>query len=107
MTKDSKICRTMHELDDVGASTTLVVTMTRFLTGCCSCLIDKVRFRIEKRGELPNEFHHPASQIGHGAVGIVSNINFFIRGTFPRPDGEIMIADGVSKAGEKLSALAG
>lgn len=69
------------------------------LAGCCSCEIDKVRYGVEKTESCRTNF---IAELGKWAMApseIVSNINFFMRVPFTA-DGEVVIADGVSKAGD-------
>ena len=69
------------------------------LAGCCSCEIDKVRYGVEKTESGRTNF---IAELGKWAMApseIVSNINFFMRVPFTA-NGEVVIADGVSKAGD-------
>jgi uncharacterized protein len=69
------------------------------LAGCCSCEIDKVRYGVVKTESCRTNFIAELAKWAMGPSEIVSNINFFMRVPFTA-DGDIVIADGVSKAGD-------
>src|ERR1700722_8394185 len=69
------------------------------LAGCCSCEIDKVRYGVVKTESCRTNFIAELAKWAMGPSEIVSNINFFMRVPFTA-DGNIVIADGVSKAGD-------
>jgi urea carboxylase-associated protein 1 len=69
------------------------------LAGCCSCEIDKVRYGVVKTESCRANFIAELAKWAMGPSEIVSNINFFMRVPFTA-DGDIVIADGVSKAGD-------
>ena len=69
------------------------------LAGCCSCEIDKVRYGVVKTESCRTNFIAELSRWAMGPSEIVSNINFFMRVPCTA-DGDIVIADGVSKAGD-------
>jgi urea carboxylase-associated protein 1 len=69
------------------------------LAGCCSCEIDKVRYGVDKTESCRTNFIAELAGWGMSPSEIVSNINFFMRVTFSA-DGELTIADGVSKPGD-------
>jgi len=67
------------------------------LAGCCSCEIDKVRYGVVKTESCRTNFIAELAKWAMAPSEIVSNINFFMRVPFTA-DGDIVIADGVSKA---------
>src|SRR3984893_12985586 len=67
------------------------------LAGCCSCAIDKVRYGVVKTESCRTNFIAELAKWAMAPSEIVSNINFFMRVPFTA-DGDIVIADGVSKA---------
>jgi uncharacterized protein len=69
------------------------------LAGCCSCEIDKVRYGVVKTESCRTNFIAELAKWAISPSEIVSNINFFMRVPFTA-DGDIRIADGVSKAGD-------
>src|ERR1700722_14849996 len=69
------------------------------LAGCCSCEIDKVRYGVVKTESCRTNFIAELAKWAMAPSEIVSNINFFMRVPFTA-DGDIVIADGVSKAGD-------
>jgi uncharacterized protein len=69
------------------------------LAGCCSCEIDKVRYGVVKTESCRTNFIAELAKWAMGPSEIVANINFFMRVPFTA-DGDIVIADGVSKAGD-------
>jgi uncharacterized protein len=69
------------------------------LAGCCSCEIDKVRYGVVKTESCRTNFIAELAKWAMSPSEIVSNINFFMRVPFTA-DGDIRIADGVSKAGD-------
>ncbi|SHN70266.1 DUF1989 domain-containing protein [Bradyrhizobium erythrophlei] len=69
------------------------------LAGCCSCEIDKVRYGVDKTESCRTNFIAELAGWGMSPSEIVSNINFFMRVRFSA-DGELTIADGVSKPGD-------
>jgi urea carboxylase-associated protein 1 len=69
------------------------------LAGCCSCEIDKVRYGVVKTESCRTNFIAELAKWTMAPSEIVSNINFFMRVPFTA-DGDIVIADGVSKAGD-------
>ena len=69
------------------------------LAGCCSCEIDKVRYGVEKTESCRTNFIAELAKWAMAPSEIVSNINFFMRVPFTA-EGDIVIADGVSKAGD-------
>jgi urea carboxylase-associated protein 1 len=69
------------------------------LAGCCSCEIDKVRYGIDKTESCRTNFIAELAGWGMSPSEIVSNINFFMRVKFSA-DGELTIAEGVSKPGD-------
>lgn len=97
ITKGSKIyserARTMMSVieDSCGYHDTLA--------GCCSCEIDKVRYGVDKTESCRTNFIAELAGWGMSPSEIVSNINFFMRVKFAA-DGELTIADGISKPGD-------
>jgi urea carboxylase-associated protein 1 len=69
------------------------------LAGCCSCEIDKVRYGVIKIESCRTNFIAELAKWAMSPSEIVSNINFFMRVPFTA-DGDIRIAEGVSKAGD-------
>jgi urea carboxylase-associated protein 1 len=69
------------------------------LAGCCSCEIDKVRYGVDKTESCRTNFIAELAGWGMSPSEIVSNINFFMRVKFGA-DGELTIADGVSRPGD-------
>lgn len=69
------------------------------LAGCCSCEIDKVRYGVIKTESCRTNFIAELAKWAMAPSEIVSNINFFMRVPFTA-DGEVVIADGVSKPGD-------
>lgn len=69
------------------------------LAGCCSCEIDKVRYGVVKTESCRTNFIAELAKWAMAPSEIVSNINFFMRVPFAA-DGGVVIADGVSKAGD-------
>jgi urea carboxylase-associated protein 1 len=69
------------------------------LAGCCSCEIDKVRYGVDKTESCRTNFIAELAKWAMAPSEIVSNINFFMRVPFTA-EGDIVIADGVSKAGD-------
>src|ERR1700735_2886456 len=69
------------------------------LAGCCSCEIDKVRYRVDKTESCRTNFIAELAKWAMSPSEIVSNINFFMRVKFAA-DGDIRIAEGISKAGD-------
>jgi urea carboxylase-associated protein 1 len=69
------------------------------LAGCCSCEIDKLRYGVDKTESCRTNFIAELAGWGMSPSEIVSNINFFMRVKFSA-DGELTIADGVSKPGD-------
>lgn len=69
------------------------------LAGCCSCEIDKVRYGVVKTESCRTNFIAELAKWAMAPSEIVSNINFFMRVPFTA-DGDVVIADGVSKAGD-------
>jgi hypothetical protein len=69
------------------------------LAGCCSCEIDKVRYGVVKTESCRTNFIAELAKWAMAPSEIVSNINFFMRVPFTA-DGDIVITDGVSKAGD-------
>ncbi len=75
------------------------------LAGCCSCEIDKVRYGVDKTESCRTNF---IAELGKWALApseIVSNINFFMRVPFDG-DGNVAIADGISKPGDYVTLRA-
>lgn len=71
------------------------------LAGCCSCEIDKVRYGVDKTESCRTNFIAELAGWGMSPSEIVSNINFFMRVVF-KEDGEVYIADCVSKPGDRV-----
>jgi urea carboxylase-associated protein 1 len=69
------------------------------LAGCCSCEIDKVRYGVVKTESCRTNFIAELAKWAMSPSEIVSNINFFMRVPFTA-DGDIRIAEGISKAGD-------
>jgi urea carboxylase-associated protein 1 len=69
------------------------------LAGCCSCEIDKVRYGVIKTESCRTNFIAELAKWAMSPSEIVSNINFFMRVPFTA-DGDIRIAEGISKAGD-------
>jgi len=75
------------------------------LAGCCSCEIDKVRYSVDKTESCRTNFIAELASWALAPSEIVSNINFFMRVPFDS-DGNIAIADGVSRAGDYVTLRA-
>ena len=75
------------------------------LAGCCSNEIDLVRYNIKKTQSCRANFIAELATWSMGASEIVSNINFFMRVPF-EADGQVAIADGISKAGDHVELRA-
>ena len=75
------------------------------LAGCCSCEIDKVRYGVDKTESCRSNFIAELARWGMSPSEIVSNINFFMRVVF-REDGEVFIAEGVSRPGDHVTLRA-
>jgi urea carboxylase-associated protein 1 len=69
------------------------------LAGCCSCEIDKVRYGVIKTESCRTNFIAELAKWAMAPSEIVSNINFFMRVPFTA-EGDIAIAEGISKAGD-------
>jgi urea carboxylase-associated protein 1 len=69
------------------------------LAGCCSCEIDKVRYGVDKTESCRTNFIAELATWNMSPSEIVSNINFFMRVKFAA-DGELTIAEGISKPGD-------
>ena len=69
------------------------------LAGCCSCEIDKVRYGVDKTESCRTNFIAELAKWAMAPSEIVSNINFFMRVPFTA-EGDIAIAEGISKAGD-------
>lgn len=69
------------------------------LAGCCSCEIDKVRYGVIKTESCRTNFIAELAKWAMAPSEIVSNINFFMRVPFTA-NGDVVIADGVSKPGD-------
>jgi urea carboxylase-associated protein 1 len=75
------------------------------LAGCCSCEIDKVRYGVDKTESCRTNFIAELARWALAPSEIVSNINFFMRVPFDA-EGNIAIADGVSKPGDYVTLRA-
>ncbi len=75
------------------------------LAGCCSNEIDLVRYNVKKTQSCRANFIAELATWSMGASEIVSNINFFMRVPF-EADGQVAIADGISKAGDYVELRA-
>jgi uncharacterized protein len=75
------------------------------LAGCCSNEIDLVRYNIKKTQSCRANFIAELATWSMGASEIVSNINFFMRVPV-EADGQVAIADGISKAGDHVELRA-
>ena len=75
------------------------------LAGCCSNEIDLFRYNIKKTQSCRANFIAELATWSMGASEIVSNINFFMRVPF-EADGQVAIADGISKAGDHVELRA-
>jgi urea carboxylase-associated protein 1 len=75
------------------------------LAGCCSCEIDKVRYGAEKTESCRTNFIAELAKWALAPSEIVSNINFFMKVPFDG-DGNIVIADSVSKPGDYVTLQA-
>jgi uncharacterized protein len=69
------------------------------LAGCCSCEIDKVRYGVIKTESCRTNFIAELAKWALAPSEIVPNINFFMRVPFTA-EGDITIAEGISKAGD-------
>ncbi|MCE7027718.1 DUF1989 domain-containing protein [Jiella avicenniae] len=71
------------------------------LAGCCSNESNKLRYDVDTTASCRANFIAELSKWGLGPSEIVSNINFFMRVPF-KEDGHVVIADGISKAGDHV-----
>ncbi len=75
------------------------------LYGCCSIEIDRVRFEKENSWGCQQNFEKELAKHGMGEKDIAANVNFFMYVPV-REDGEIAIADGLSKPGDYVDLMA-
>jgi uncharacterized protein len=75
------------------------------LAGCCSNEIDFLRYNVRKTKSCRSNFIAELAKWSMGPSEIVSNINFFMRVPFA-VDGQVEIADGISKPGDYVELRA-
>ncbi len=73
--------------------------------GCCSRESNRVRYGVEDGPNCRDNFLRALARHGLGKKDIVANLNFFMHVPIG-PDGEMAIADGVSKPGDSIELAA-